>query len=274
MSRYQMRAYGFHRWLPRTLMLVMPSTAMAVAVAACDTAPPVYQTQESTIRLVPEQATIDSAGGTVFVLVELARADQSAPVITYLRAEGALIKAPPGPEYCKPPTAEAGPDAPDVDAGLDGAADADAEAMPDVGPIVDPAAGTLVLPYAALLDDSARKVKESGVLVVIPAGEGDALLVVSAYRHGADPHACSAANEQLVALSSLRIARAKPDASVEDAANDGPVEDAANDGPEEATSDADTADTMPDQMSEGGPTPEAGPDAPPDTGTDGDGAAE
>jgi hypothetical protein len=137
--------------------------------------------------------------------------------------------------------------------------------MPDAGPLVDPAAGTLVLPYAALLDDSTRKAKESGVLVVIPAGDGDALLVVSAFRHGADAHACSAADEQLVALSSLRIAREKPDAAVEDAASDTA---------DEATSDGDVADSMAEPTSEGGPTSEAGPDAPPDTGTDGDGAAE
>lgn len=190
-------------------------TSAAVAGLSCDDTPaPTYPVQDAILRLIPESDTIGSDGGPVFVLVELTRtSDAGKPsAILYASAESATIDPLPGPALCQ----TSNPIPPE--GGAEAAAGADAEA--DAGGVGAVEAGAplaqIVIPYAALATDSVRTgVRETGLVVRIPQGSTDALIVASAYSHNGADDSCDPSDPTLIAVASARITRTQPEAAVD-----------------------------------------------------------
>ncbi len=91
------------------LLLLTSPLAAAGAIASCADGPlPTYPVPATNLQLIPEQSTVDPAGDSIYVLLELQRpADAGAtdaasarPIVVYVRAQGATAEALPGPSLC------------------------------------------------------------------------------------------------------------------------------------------------------------------------------
>lgn len=217
--------FEVRRTISKQRRRILLALGMAVLpVEACDGSPPTYSTQETQLRLVPRVGTIGANGGDVFVLVELTiKADQKA--IVFVEARDASLVALPGPALC--PTGAspaAGGTAGVGTSGTGGGLDIDDKSGATTGTRV-------VIPAAALLKDTARtgagsnEVRETGVVVSIPSGARDALLVASAYTYSGDAEDCSPPNVQLAAVASTTITRLTPGSGgTSSTGGDAPVE--------------------------------------------------
>jgi hypothetical protein len=215
--------------------------SMASVSCDIDEPPPKYVVQDTFLRLIPEQQSVDGQPGTFFVLVELTRAESSKdPVVIFLQADDAVLHGLPGPGFCSKPAASDS-----------GASDAAGEAGSGGG---QAQTATLAIPYAGLLQDSARKVRETGVLLQLPEGKDDVLLTATAYSYAGSAAECAPKDPQLAAIASVRISRTSPEA--------GPVDAGAEDGDAAPTPEAGN------EAGNGAPE-DASDSAPEDAGTDG-----
>jgi hypothetical protein len=161
------------------------------------------------LRIVPESSVISPAGGSLFVLIELAQRESSAggDVTIRLHAENGEILMLPGPVSCE-----------------EGAGDGAVEANDAAGELVG-----LAIPPAAQRSNSTRGVREAALVVRVPPGDDDVLLTASAYSADSN-FDCETLQGELQAISFTRIARrrpiSKPDATDSPGRDAGPEEDA------------------------------------------------
>lgn len=211
-------------------------------------------------------------------------AGDAKPVLVFLRSEGAETRLMPGPDFCSSSgeggaggqgtgasgtgggaAATGGTGGRGGAGGMAGGAGGSGGAAPGGGGAAPGGGGaghggaagdggsageapvtedTLVLPYTALLDDTARQVREGGVILRIPDGDEDALLVATAYQHDGAPAACEAGGLTLVAQATARVTRSQAPV-----VTDGGAEADAGEAQEEAGNDADGGEPPPEDAS-------------------------
>lgn len=172
-----------------------------LVAAGCDAPPPEYGARSMLLRLIPEQATISTAGGSVFVLSEFDSGTinpHKTGVLTAFRVDDARVDALPGAPRCPVPTFVQSPE--------------NQSDSSDSGTVAGATAGaSLALPFSAFLTEESRNVYESGLTLEVPPGSDDVLLVAAAYEHSAGAAACPRHVLKLVAMATVRITRTKAD---------------------------------------------------------------
>ncbi len=181
---------------------------LLLTLAGCDGAPPDYIVDNTLLRLIPETSTVSPDAGQVFVLLELTTTSTDQIQIALQAMGGAILAPLPGDTAC---------------ARDGGSSSVDGGQTSMMNPT------TLVIPTRLLENDPKRMLKKTGIVLNYPAGDQDVLLVGSALADTADAGECNTDEGSLLAFTSVRISRIKPDASTppDQSVPDGGVADAA-----------------------------------------------
>ena len=169
---------------------------------------PVYPVGDVVVRVIPEQATIGSAGGSVFVLVELDANTEAAGLVAVLRAEGATARPLPGTDPCSSDEGTSGT----TSASMTDTGSASTTGAGESGEASDPESNSdeLVLPASSFAMPTSggvpRGTVDSAVTVDIEAGKEDVLIVVAVYDvMGGE--ACMPRYENLLGFAQAKIVR-------------------------------------------------------------------
>lgn len=170
-------------------------------LAACDTEPPEYFVPSIFLRFIPERSSIGPDGGSVFALLELSAPARSGsqPLVVAVRGIDASVDTLPGAVRCTPSSE------------TDGGASASTRS------------GDVLLPDAAFKSGRDGGLLETGILVRVPKGTGDALLEAAVYEVDEMDICAIGLTSRLIALTNLRITRELPvmsDAGPESEADD------------------------------------------------------
>jgi hypothetical protein len=177
---------------------------------ACDEGSPQYGVRSPLLRLVPDVGNVPSAGGHVFVLTELSMGESKltgASVLTVFRTAGATARPLPGAPTCPPPNrveASVG-GAPAFDLPLGGSGGEGDGTRPEASP------SDFATPFSAFLLETSRNAYETGIVVDVPAGDKDVLVIAAAYEVTGDGTRCPDAIENLLGIATLRIERSSGD---------------------------------------------------------------
>jgi hypothetical protein len=198
------------------MLLTGSVVALALMAVGCVDKPHHPALDEVRLRIVPENSTVSSRGDVIFAMVEVAQPPSTSGDLTLrFHAENGTPLMLPGPAFCAV-LADSGVAATDRP---DGAAES----------------ADLTFPPATQRLNSARAVREVGLMIRVPAGDDDAILTASAYSAGS-PFDCATPQGELKAFAFLRIIRTRPGAAPD--ASDTPPDASDVDGsPQDANSD-------------------------------------